>query len=174
LLCAAVPPPVRLLVLGGGPDAGPLVRIAREIGWYVTVADHRRAYVERMIGGGADEVVEVVPTALESELDMNGFDAAVIMSHHLQSDRNYLSAITASRIAYIGLLGPRARRERLLGDLGERSRDVASRVYGPVGLAIGADTPQGIALAIAAEIHAVLKGDQPGHLCAAPSGAQSR
>jgi xanthine/CO dehydrogenase XdhC/CoxF family maturation factor len=116
-LCAAVALPVRLLVLGGGPDAVPLVRIARELGWYVTVADHRRAYVERMAGAGVDEALEVRPAELAAQIDPDAFDAAIIMSHHLQSDRSYLRALAPSRLRYIGLLGPRARRERLLADV---------------------------------------------------------
>ncbi len=164
VLCTAIPQPVHLLVLGGGPDAVPLVRIARELGWYVTVGDHRRSYVERIAGAGADHALEVVPAELQSALDPNAFDAAVIMSHHLQSDRAYLQALVGSSVSYIGLLGPRARRERLLADLGGSAGKPEVRVYGPVGLDIGADTPQGIALAIAAEIHTVLKGRGPRHL----------
>jgi xanthine/CO dehydrogenase XdhC/CoxF family maturation factor len=158
VLCAAVPLPIRLLVLGAGPDAVPLVRIARELGWFVTVGDHRRSYAEQMTGAGADQALEVIPTELQSTLDLNAFDAIVIMSHHLQSDRAYLHALLGSSAAYVGLLGPRARRERLLADLDGSAELLQARVHGPVGLDIGADTPQGIALAIAAEIHTVLKG----------------
>jgi len=156
VLAATIPLPVHLLVLGGGPDAMPLLRIARELGWYVTVGDHRRAYVER-IRGTADVVHDVAPADLARSLDPNAYDAAVIMSHHLQSDRGYLRALASSRLPYIGLLGPRARRERLMSELGDEAGDLGTRLYGPVGLDIGADTPQGIALAIAAEIHTVLK-----------------
>lgn len=169
VLCAGVPLPVRLLVLGGGPDAVPLVRIARELGWYVTVVDHRRAYVERMAGAGVDQALEANPVELASRLDPDDFDAAIIMSHHLQSDRGYLRALATSGVRYVGLLGPRARRDRLLADLGPSAAALASRVYGPVGLDLGADTPQGIAIAIAAEIHAVLKGRSPRHLSGAPA-----
>jgi len=164
VLCAATPMPVRLLVLGAGPDAVPMVRIARELGWYVAVGDHRRGYIERMIGAGADQALEVMPGKLQDALNPDAFDAAVIMSHHLQSDRAYLRALVGSGVSYIGLLGPRARHERLLADLGEDAAATQGRVYGPVGLDIGADTPQGIALAIAAEILAVLKGREPRHL----------
>jgi xanthine/CO dehydrogenase XdhC/CoxF family maturation factor len=169
VLCAVVPLPVRLLVLGGGPDAVPLVRIARELGWYVTVVDHRRAYVERMASAGVDQALETNPAALDANLDPDDFDAAIIMSHHLQSDRAYLRALATSAVPYIGLLGPRARRERLLADLGPNAAALAPRIYGPVGLDLGADTPQGIALAVVAEIHAVLKGRSPRHLSGAPA-----
>jgi len=163
VLVAVIALPVRLLVLGAGPDVIPLVRIARELGWYVTVADHRRGHIERLAGAGADQTLEVMPARLCDALETNAFDAAVIMSHHLQSDRAYLGALASSSVSYIGLLGPRARRERLLADLGEHAAPLQGRIYGPVGLDIGADTPQGIALAIAAEIHAVLNGRGPRH-----------
>lgn len=166
VLCVAVQMPVRLLVLGAGPDAVPLVRIARELGWYVTVGDHRPGYIERMAGAGADQTFEVLPGKLQDALDPDTFDAAVIMSHHLLSDRAYLHALSRSAVSYIGLLGPRARRERLLADLGGDAVAMQGRIHGPVGLDIGADTPQGIALSIAAEILAVLKGCRPRH----PSG----
>jgi xanthine dehydrogenase accessory factor len=163
VLCAVVPAPVRLLVLGGGPDAVPLARIARETGWYVSVADHRPAYLERMAGAGADRALLVEPEALPEAVDLGDYDAAVIMSHHLRSDRAYLAALLASAVPYVGLLGPRARRERLLADTGAPDA-AALRLYGPVGLDIGAQTPQSIALAIVAEIHAVLGGRAPRHL----------
>lgn len=163
VLCAAVPAPVRLLVLGGGPDAVPLARIGRETGWYVTVADHRPAYVERMAAAGADRAVLVEPEALAATVDLRDYDAAVVMSHHLRSDRAYLAALLASDVRYVGLLGPRARRERLLADAGA-TEAAARRLYGPVGLDIGAQTPEGIAVAIVAEVHAVLSGRTPRHL----------
>jgi xanthine/CO dehydrogenase XdhC/CoxF family maturation factor len=163
VLAAVVPAPARLLLLGAGPDVVPLVRIARELGWYVTVADHRPAYVERM-RDSVDEALLVEPARLRNRLDPAAFDAAVIMSHHLRSDREYLRSLAGTDLPFIGLLGPRARRERLLGDLGPAGPAVADRLYGPVGLDLGADTPQGIALAIAAQVQAVLKGRSPAHL----------
>jgi xanthine/CO dehydrogenase XdhC/CoxF family maturation factor len=117
-----------------------------------------------MAAAGVDQALEVRPAELRGQVDPDAFDAAIIMSHHLQSDRHYLRTLAASGLRYIGLLGPRARRERLLADLGSNAAAAASRLYGPVGLDLGADTPQGIALAIAAEIHAVLKGRAPRHL----------
>ena len=79
-------------------------------------------------------------------------DAAVIMSHHLENDSRYLAQLAPAGIPYIGVLGPRARRDRLL----QMAGCPEARVYGPVGLDIGAELPAAIALAVAAEIHAVL------------------
>ena len=76
------------------------------------------------------------------------------MSHHLENDAEYLSQLAAFEIPYIGVLGPAARR----GKLSEMSGYPEQRLHGPVGLDIGAELPEAIALSIAAEVHAVLNG----------------
>ena len=91
--------------------------------------------------------------------DLAHADAAIVMSHHLQADLAYLRAIAAQDgIAYVGLLGPLARRERLLGELGPLADALRSRMRAPLGLDIGARTPEAIALAAAAELHAWIAG----------------
>ena len=92
------------------------------------------------------------PAELSTQLDLGKVDAAVLMTHHLGHDREYLSQVVRTGVPYIGLLGPRARRDRLLGEIG--AADV--HVYGPAGLDIGAEMPESIALSIVAEIHAFL------------------
>jgi xanthine/CO dehydrogenase XdhC/CoxF family maturation factor len=89
---------------------------------------------------------------LAQALDLATLDAAVIMSHHLENDSIYLAALAPHDIPYVGVLGPRARRDRLL----EMARCPGRSVQGPVGLDIGAELPASIALAVAAEIHAAL------------------
>lgn len=153
--------PPKLLLLGAGPDAMPLVEFAGLLGWHVTVLDHRSAYAiaDRFPRARS---VELRPAGtLADFLDDAEFDAAVVMSHHLTSDEAYLSALAASAIPYIGLLGPAPRRARLMNDIGDRSTLLGKRLYGPIGLDIGAKTPEAIALAIVAEIQAVLT-DRPG------------
>jgi xanthine dehydrogenase accessory factor len=76
------------------------------------------------------------------------------MSHHLATDRAWLTALAPSALRYIGLLGPAARRDRLLADLGPSAESLRLRLHAPAGLAIGADSPESIALAILAEMHA--------------------
>jgi xanthine/CO dehydrogenase XdhC/CoxF family maturation factor len=89
---------------------------------------------------------------------LDAFDAAVVMSHHLDSDAAYLSCLAGSSVRHIGLLGPRARRERLLAMVGESSAALRPRLRGPVGLDIGAVTPEAIALSIVTELYALLSG----------------
>lgn len=158
ILYAPLVPVPRLLVLGAGLDAVPVVSMAVELGWDVTVADHRPAYLSRGGFAGANDVLEVSPYALTAQIDPTRFDAIVVMSHHLVSDREYLRQLANVDVPYVGVLGPPARRARLLEELGDEAGDLPSRLKGPVGLDIGADTPESIALSIMAELHAVLRG----------------
>ena len=153
LLYAPIKPIPRLLVLGAGPDAVPLVNMAIEIGWRVTVADHRAAYLEEPAFRNAHEIVCIEPKQLEKTLTLDKFSAVVVMSHHLETDRSYLNQLACSNIAYVGVLGPRARRDRLISELDRGEQKLAGRLKGPVGLSIGADSPESIALSILAEIH---------------------
>jgi xanthine/CO dehydrogenase XdhC/CoxF family maturation factor len=154
--------PPRLLVLGAGPDAMPLVEIAGLMNWRVTVLDHRPAYAVAERFPRASCVALSPATALHEHLRGEPFDAAVVMSHHLVSDQAYLEALAASEIPYVGLLGPAPRRARLMSELGDRAAGLTGRLHGPVGLDIGARTPETIALAIVGEIQAVLSGRSGG------------
>jgi xanthine dehydrogenase accessory factor len=122
------------------------------------MADFTRA--ESCIEGPAEELVTA---------DLSGYEAAIVMSHHLATDRVYLRALAGSGIPYVGLLGPRRRREQLLADLGEAGEALARRLHGPAGLDLGARGAESIALSIVAEIQAVLAGaDTPGRPLGSP------
>ena len=151
LYCALVPVP-RLLVLGAGPDAVPLVRMAAEVGWLVTVADHRPAYIEKGGFEAAEQVRTIDPPALAREIDLETFGAVIVMSHHLNTDRTYLGQLAMVGTEYVGVLGPPARKARLLEELGTAGEALRTRLKGPVGLDIGADSPESIALSILAEL----------------------
>jgi xanthine/CO dehydrogenase XdhC/CoxF family maturation factor len=136
----------------------PVAELTAFLGWRLTVADHRPAYAAaerfphgtRVVGCHADE--------LAGHCDFARVDAAVVMSHHLDSDRAYLAALATTDIRYVGLLGPQPRRERLLHELGPAAASLRARLRAPIGLDIGARTPAAIALAIVAEIQAVFSG----------------
>ncbi len=154
----------RILLLGAGADALPVAKLAAFLGWSVTVVDHRSHYAqaarfpeaEAVIGGGP----QAVPSLLQEDGSAAGnFDAVIVMSHHLLTDAAYLRALAHSTIPYIGLLGPIVRRERLLTDLGVEAAGLRERLRGPVGLDLGAMTPEAIALSIVAEIQAALAGN---------------
>lgn len=144
----------RLLVLGAGVDAVPLVEFAERLGWRVTVCDHRRSYLERGDLDAAESIVELRPEKIAERVDPDSWDACVVMSHHLASDRAYLAALANRPIPWVGVLGPKARRERLLLELGDGAGDLKEKLRGPVGLDIGANDPASIALSIMAELTA--------------------
>ena len=154
VLYSVLAPVPRLLVLGAGPDAVPLVRMAAEVGWLVTLADHRPAYIDKGGFEDAERVSTVDPPALGSEIDLEIFDAVIVMSHHLNTDRTYLAQLATVGADYVGVLGPPARKARLLDELGAAGDTLRSRLKGPVGLDIGADSPESIALSILAELQA--------------------
>jgi xanthine/CO dehydrogenase XdhC/CoxF family maturation factor len=147
-----------LLICGAAPDAKPVVSTARALGWRVSVIDHRPAYAAAAHFPGADVHI-ANPKSLRSEIDLTRCHAAVVMSHHLPSDEIYLRELAHAGVpAYVGLLGPKARRSRLAKELGPLAETLSLRIRGPVGLDIGATTPEGIALSIIGQIHAWLAG----------------
>jgi xanthine/CO dehydrogenase XdhC/CoxF family maturation factor len=152
VLPLALPP--RILLLGAGPDTLPVVDFASRMGWKVTLVDHRAAYARPAHFPLAERVVHVHADEVASRVDLSGYTAAVVMSHHLPSDLAYLRVLASCSIPYVGLLGPAIRREKLLSDLGELANPLRARLRAPVGLALGGRAPESIALAIVAEIHA--------------------
>ena len=150
--------PPRILILGAGPDAAPVANASHALGWPVTLYDHRPAYAVAEHFPQAERVVHGAAEELGARLDLGSFDAAVVMSHHLIADLAYLRQLAITELGYVGLLGPAPRRHRLLAELGSAATGLKGRLYGPVGLDIGARTPEAIAVAIVAEIHAVLSG----------------
>jgi xanthine/CO dehydrogenase XdhC/CoxF family maturation factor len=160
VLTARLLPPPRLLILGAGLDALPVLRLAVELGWRATVQDHRPAYVERGGFSSADKVSCLPADDVAAALTLDRYDAVIVMSHHLATDRKYLQMLAKTQIPYIGLLGPPDRRSRLMEDLGEAAKSLEYRLHGPAGFDIGADGPASIALSILAEIHSELKQGQ--------------
>jgi xanthine dehydrogenase accessory factor len=158
VLYAPLLPVPRLLVLGAGLDAVPLVRMAAELGWRVTVADHRPAYLARGGFEAAEQVLAIEPGELAGQLQLDLFDGVLVMSHHLATDRTYLAQLVDVPARYLGVLGPPARRARLIADLGAAGERIAARLKGPVGIDIGANSPESIALSVLAELHATLRG----------------
>lgn len=145
-----------LLLCGAGPDAEPVAALAGMLGWQVTAVDHRPAYLDPQRFGETVRLLRADPPQLDSLIDLSDFDAAVVMSHHLVADGQYLAALARSDVPYVGLLGPAARRERLYAEIGDAAERLRSRLRAPVGLDLGGRTPEAIALSIVAEIQAVL------------------
>ena len=154
-------PPPNLLVCGAADDAIPLVRLAADAGFRVLIVDHRPAYLTgerfptawRRLHVRAGDGLADLPTGSDTY--------AVVKTHSLARDTEWIRPLLAMDIRYIGLLGPRGRRDEIVSEL----RDVdQQRVYGPVGLDLGAEGPEQVALSVVAELLAVRSGREPIHL----------
>jgi xanthine dehydrogenase accessory factor len=145
-------PPPRLLLLGAGPETPALLDFARRLGWLTTVVDARERWAAPARAAGADEVLAVAPEAARGALAAQKFDAAVVMSHSYLTDMSHLHQWLQSDIRYIGLLGPTARRDALLHELGDDATRLRSRLHAPAGLDLGGRGPEAIALSIAAAL----------------------
>jgi len=152
-LIEAVRPPPRLFILGTGHDAIPVVAIARAAGWEPIVWEPSARFATRERFAGAAVTLAGPLADLTVRIDASDRAFAVVMAHDYARDRAALDALLATRALYIGMLGPRRRTDRMLRELG---RHLDPRIHAPVGLALGAESPQEIALAIVAETQAVL------------------
>ena len=158
-------PPVNLLIFGAGYDALPLVDFAKILGWRVTAIDHRAAFANRERLPAADEIIVGSAEDLPDELFEDENSVAVIMTHNYERDREILRLLLHSECLYIGAHGPKKRTEKLLAEIRENfSDEQTAKLHAPVGLDIGADSPEAIALSIAAEIQSVLHGRAGGFL----------
>lgn len=169
-----VRPPVRLLVFGSGPDVGPVVRQARLLGWEVTVIGNASAgkLAMRFPEATAHRFL-MHPEDLLGDLAIDTRTAAIVMNHNLVRDQALLGQLLSTTLPYIGALGPRRRTDRMLDALREDGAtfpdDALDRLYAPVGLDLGAETPEEIALSILAEVQAVLH-DRDGQMLREQSG----
>lgn len=157
-------PPLPLLICGAGHDVIPVVRLAHELGWWVMVADSRPAYATRARFPGADEVVLADDADVPRKVRIDRDTFVVVMTHNFLHDRTLLRGLLETPARYIGLLGPRARTDRLLADLAREGVTVdeakRARLFGPVGVDLGAESPEEIALSILAEILALRNARQ--------------
>lgn len=154
---AFAPPPL-LLLCGAGDDAIPLARMAVDLGFRVTVTDKRPGLLEPARFADGVRVVQALPGALKESVLMDAETFAVVMTHHFADDGAYLHALLDTSVAYIGMLGPRQRTERLLGHVVPAGSAEDPRVHGPVGLDIGTDGAEQVALSVLAEIMATRAG----------------
>lgn len=152
--------PLRLLILGAGQDAEPLVTFAVALGWEVAVSDHRPAAVARLNSDSVASVACVPVEDIASQFDFAKFDAVIVMSHNLQADKAYLTTLADAPIEFVGLLGPPHRRDRLLREIGPEAEKLEGRLRAPVGKQIGGRGSAAIALEIAAELQAHFSSDR--------------
>ncbi|MEH2448051.1 MAG: XdhC family protein [Nostoc sp.] len=171
-------PPTSLVIFGAGYDAVPVAQFAQALGWQVTVVDCRANEATRSRFPMACDVILSRREILKRQVFIDAYTVAVVMTHNYLDDLEILKMLLPSPARYIGVLGPKARTERLIEDLRLQgivyTTEQLKRLHGPIGIDIGADTPEGIAIAIIAEIQAVLTNrsgnflrnrNQPIHQC---------
>lgn len=150
----------RLLLLGSGPETPPLLAVTRRLGWQVTACEHRERWQRFAEVAGVDSLQREGIDALPTLLATVRFDAALVMNHHFELDSRALRALADAQVDYIGLLGPAARRDELLADIGDgAATGLRTRLHAPVGLPLGGEGAEAIALAIAAELQQVFAQD---------------
>jgi len=154
--------PPALVVFGAGHDAQPVVRLAKGLGWHVTVADGRSNYATRQRFPEADVVQVLKPGQALQGIEITRDTAVVMMTHNYPEDARLLGSILPAKPRYLGLLGPKSRAEELLEEVGLPVTGID--IHAPVGLDLGSDAPDSVALAIVAEIQAVLHGRAGGML----------
>ncbi|MGC4032782.1 MAG: XdhC family protein [Tepidisphaeraceae bacterium] len=151
-------PPQRLVIVGGGADAVPLVTIAKTLGWHVAVVAAKPALSLATRFSHADERYVTPADAPLLQVPIDTRDAVVVMTHNIARDASALAAMPV-RPAYLGLLGPRHRTVRVLAPL--PPCHPATSLHSPVGLDIGSDSPEEIALSIVAQIQMTIHASRP-------------
>ncbi len=151
-------PPPQLVVLSAGEDVRPLARFASDVGFRVAIVDRRPGLLTVGRFPAAARLVESDAAQLAERMPLDDASYAVVMTHHFADDQAYLRALLRTPVPYIGMLGPRQRTERILQNLRAEGPLDEARIYGPVGLDIGTDGAEQVALAVIAEILAVRAG----------------
>jgi xanthine/CO dehydrogenase XdhC/CoxF family maturation factor len=159
-----IKPVISLVIVGAGNDAIPLTHIASVLGWDITVIDGRANYAVRQRFPLAGRVITAKPTEVLQHIEINARTAIVLMTHNYNYEMALLKELLLTPLPYIGILGPKKKLERMLAEIGDTgfgiSEEQLNMIYGPVGLDIGSEGAEEIALSIVSEIKAVLSSRQ--------------
>jgi len=159
-----IPPTIQLIVVGAGNDAQPVVDMAFLLGWKIIVADGRPAYATPQRFAKATGICIVKPVDILSSVQADEQTAVVLMTHNYNYDLAVFEQLLHTGCRYIGTLGPKKKLSRMLDELQEKGVNIepaaSKKIYGPVGLDIGAETSEEIALSVIAEIKAVFSKRQ--------------
>ncbi len=156
-------PQTHLAIFGGGIDARPLVSMAHTLGWEITLCDSRQVYARERDFPLASTIIKTPLVELEKDW-LSTVDACVIMHHNVNLDAQALQFVQHSNCDYIGLLGPTHRTKRVLDSVGITYEDLSKPLFNPIGLDLGGNGPEAIALAIVGEIQATLTNSTSGSL----------
>lgn len=154
-------PPQRLVIFGAGEDARPLARMAHLLGWSVAIADGRPRLAQATRFPEAEQVLVLNEAAANLEqLRLSNRDVVAVLTHSFQQDKNLIRRLLPLELRYLGLLGAHHRSRVLLTEVGQQlgwtPEQCLRRVHTPIGLDLGSDSPETVALAIIAEIQSVI------------------
>lgn len=151
-----IQPSISLMIFGGGFDARPVSQLAKSLGWEVMVTDECVAHIAPIFFPTADQLSLCHRDFIDRDFNITGYSACVLMSHNYEYDRDVLEKLIASPSPYIGILGPRKRFDKMVTEFTQQginlSNDDLHRIHSPIGLDIGAETPDEIAISIVSEI----------------------
>jgi xanthine/CO dehydrogenase XdhC/CoxF family maturation factor len=159
-----VEPAVSLIAIGAGNDVIPVIAMAEILGWETTVIDGRPAYAKKERFVSSCQVLVSKPENVISQIEIDNRTVFVLMTHNYNYDMAMLHQLLLKNVIYVGMLGPKKKLDRVLGELRDKganfTEEQLASVHSPVGLDIGAETSEEIALSILSEIKAVLSGKQ--------------
>jgi xanthine/CO dehydrogenase XdhC/CoxF family maturation factor len=157
-------PPPQLVIVSAGDDARHLARFAAEVGFRVVVVDRRPALLSAERFPAGTRLVESTPEELGDRISLADESYVVVMTHNYADDREYTRELLQMPTPYVGMLGPRQRTERIVRELSAVGPVDSARIYGPVGLDIGTDGAEQVAVSVIGEILAVRSGRRPSSL----------
>ncbi len=159
-----IPPAIQLLIIGAGNDAQPLVEMASLLGWTITVVDGRPNYATQQRFSKANKILITKPSKILSAINIDEQTAIVLMTHNYNFDVAAFQQLINTNCRYIGVLGPKKKFDKIVDELNDKgiyiADDILQNIFAPVGLDIGAETSEEIALSIIAEIKAVFSQRQ--------------
>jgi len=158
LLATPIVPEPHLLIIGGGIDACPLVNMAQQLGWQVSLWDPRPANARKEYFSSVDHIIKGKAEVLTAFALEKGVNAAILMSHNVMIDAQALQALSTIKLEYLALLGPNNRRQQVITQAEIKEESLPFIFAGPSGLDIGGTLPESIALSILSECHASLYG----------------
>lgn len=164
ILYQFVAPLIQLVIVGAGNDSQPLVNMASLLGWDTVVVDSRPSYANKERFPNANKICIADYANITSSINFDEQTAVVLMTHNYNYDIAALQQLISTNCKYIGMLGPKKKLNKMLNELNEKgiviNDEQLQNIYGPVGLDIGAETSEEIALSIIAEIKSVFSSKQ--------------
>ena len=155
-----IAPAVSIIIAGAGNDVQPLVKMADILGWETTVADGRPSYAKSNRFIPSCQVMVLNPAEILKNINLDDQTLFLLMTHNYHYDYAFLKTLISQPVKYIGILGPKKKWEKMLQQFSEEgvelSKEILEAIHTPVGLNIGAETPEEIALSILAEIKSFL------------------